>query len=95
VERGYYLVSNVSYNIKQLVNSELVVQERSSHDRGSLRVTLTEKGEGLCRQIAEVEIKHADALGTQSGDSEQIESVCQLPRRLETNWSNYLLYGEH
>ena len=95
VERGYYLGSNVSYNIKQLVNSGLVVQERSPYDRRSLRVNLTDKGEELCRQIAEVEITHADALGTQPGESEHIEAACQLLRRLETNWSDYLRYGEH
>lgn len=95
VERGYYLGSNVSYNIKQLVNSGLVAQERSSHDRRSLRVSLTDKGEELCRQIEEAETKHAAALGTRTTEFEQIESACQLLRRLETNWSDYLRYGEH
>lgn len=95
VERGYYLGSNVSYNIKQLVNSGLVAQERSSHDRRSLRVSLTDKGEELCRQVAEAETKHAAALGTRTDEFEQIESACQLLRRLETNWSDFLRYGEH
>ena len=95
VERGYYLGSNVSYNIKQLVKCGLVIQERSSHDRRSLRVNLTGKGEELCRQIAEAEEKHAEALGTEADTSGQIDTVCQLLRRLETNWSDYLRYGEH
>ena len=95
VERGYYLGSNVSYNIKQLVNCGLVIQERSSHDRRSMRVSLTDKGEELCRQIADAEIKHAATLGTQPHESEQIDAACQLLRRLETNWSDYLRYGEH
>ena len=95
VERGYYLGSNVSYNIKQLVNCGLVVQERSSHDRRSLRVNLTPKGEELCQQIADAEEKHAVALGNQAGDTEQIDAACHLLRRLETSWSGYLRYGEH
>lgn len=95
VERGYYLGSNVSYNIKQLVSSGLVVQERSSHDRRSLRVNLTKKGEELCRQIAEAEKKHAAALGTRPDEAIQIDAACQLLRRLETSWSDYLRYGEH
>ncbi len=95
VERGYYLGSNVSYNIKQLVNCGLVKQERSSHDRRSLRVNLTDKGEDLCRQIANAEEKHAVALGTQANEADHIDSACQLLRRLETNWSDYLRYGEH
>ena len=92
VERGYYLGSNASYNIKQLVNSGLVAQERSSHDRRSLRVTLTDKGEELCRQIAEAEKKHADALAMDAGDTAEFEAACQLLRRLETSWSDYLRY---
>jgi DNA-binding MarR family transcriptional regulator len=95
VERGYYLGSNVSYNIKQLVNCGLVVQERSTHDRRSLRVSLTEKGEDLCQQIADAEEKHAVALGTRPNEAEHIDAACQLLRRLETNWSDYLRYGEH
>lgn len=95
VERGYYLGSNVSYNIKQLVKSGLVVQERSPHDRRSLRVNLTDKGEELCRQIGEAEEKHAVALSTRPEETEQIDALCQLLRRLETNWADYLRYGEH
>jgi DNA-binding MarR family transcriptional regulator len=95
VERGYYLGSNVSYNIKQLVNCDLVVQERSSHDRRSLRVSLTDKGEELCRKIAEAEEKHAVALASEANEADKIEAACQLLRRLETSWSDYLRYGDH
>jgi DNA-binding MarR family transcriptional regulator len=49
VERGYYLGSNASYNIKQLVKSGFVIQERSPHDRRSMRLKLTEDGDELCR----------------------------------------------
>jgi DNA-binding MarR family transcriptional regulator len=49
VERGYYLGSNASYNIKQLVKSGFVIQERSPHDRRSIRLKLTEDGDELCR----------------------------------------------
>ena len=95
VERGYYLGSNASYNIKQLVGCGLVVQERSPHDRRSLRVSLTDKGEELCQQIAEAEKAHANALAINADDAAQIEAACQLLRRLETSWSDYLRYGDH
>lgn len=95
VERGYYLGSNASYNIKQLVGCGLVVQERSPHDRRSLRVSLTDKGEELCQQITEAEKAHASALAIDADDAAQIEAACQLLRRLETSWSDYLRYGDH
>ena len=95
VERGYYLGSNASYNIKQLVTCGLVVQERSPHDRRSLRVSLTDKGEELCQQIAEAEKAHASALAMDSGDAQQLDAACLILRRLETSWSDYLRYGDH
>src|SRR6202051_4101155 len=42
--RGCYLGSNVSYNVKKMVNKRYIVQERSVHDRRSVHVRLTKKG---------------------------------------------------
>src|SRR5271154_5167041 len=42
--RGCYLGSNVSYNVKKLVETGYLIQQRSLHDRRSIRVRLTEKG---------------------------------------------------
>ena len=38
--RGYYLGSNVSYNVKKMVENGYLVQERSVHDKRSIRVRL-------------------------------------------------------
>src|SRR3954466_1826601 len=42
--RGCYLGSNVSYNVKKMVENGYLTQQRSLHDRRSIHVTLTEKG---------------------------------------------------
>src|SRR5881394_4498566 len=42
--RGYYLGSNVSYNLKKLVEMGYIHHQRSRMDRRSVRVSLTEKG---------------------------------------------------
>ena len=42
--RGYYLGSNVSYNVKKLSETGYIAQERSAHDRRSVKVRLTPKG---------------------------------------------------
>ena len=42
--RGYYLGSNVSYNVKKLVENDYLIQERSAHDRRMTRVRLSQKG---------------------------------------------------
>lgn len=41
--RGYYLGSNVSYNVKKLVENGYLQQERSPHDRRMTRVRLSER----------------------------------------------------
>ena len=45
--RGYYLGSNVSYNVKKMVENGYLEQERSVHDKRSVRVKLSEKGMNL------------------------------------------------
>ena len=47
IDRGYYIGSNASYNIKQLAEADYVVQKRSDHDKRSVKVSLTKKGEEL------------------------------------------------
>ena len=42
--RGYYQGSNVSYNLKKLVELGYMHHQRSEVDRRSVRVRLTEKG---------------------------------------------------
>src|SRR5271169_2732892 len=49
--RGCYLGSNVSYNVKKMVESDYLLQERSPHDRRSVRVRLTPKGQELRKKI--------------------------------------------
>ena len=44
--RGYYLGSNVSYNLKKLVDLGFINHQRSRIDRRSVRVSLTPKGAG-------------------------------------------------
>jgi DNA-binding MarR family transcriptional regulator len=39
--RGYYLGSNVSYNVKKLVENGYLIQKRSEHDRRETRVSLS------------------------------------------------------
>src|SRR3990170_1779540 len=49
--RGYYLGSNVSYNLKKLVDAGYINHQRSTVDRRSVRMKLTEKGQEICRLV--------------------------------------------
>src|SRR3546814_818037 len=52
--RGYYLGSNVSYNVKKMVENDYLIQERSTHDRRSIRVRASEKGLALWQKMDEM-----------------------------------------
>ena len=56
--RGYYLGSNVSYNVKKMVENGYLEQERSVHDKRSIRVKLSEKGLALHGMMNEMFERH-------------------------------------
>src|SRR5262244_1078651 len=60
--RGCYLGSNVSYNVKKMVEAGYLVQERSPHDRRSVRVRLSDKGRVLRDKISAMHDRHVSAL---------------------------------
>ena len=93
IERGYYIGSNASYNIKQLVEAEYVVQKRSDHDKRSVKVSLTEKGEELCRKLTEFNAAQAARLAGSDKDAKEMDATIDVLRRLEQGWSEYLRYG--
>lgn len=62
MSHGHYLGSNVSYNVKRLVESGYLLQERSPHDRRSVKVKLSPKGLALYQQIDRLFDRQVDAL---------------------------------
>src|SRR5438552_5196883 len=64
--RGCYLVSNVSYNVKKMVENGYLAHERSVHDRRSIHVRLTEKGGKLRDGLSAMHQRHAEMLSQAS-----------------------------
>jgi len=93
IERGYYIGSNASYNIKQLVEADYVVQKRSDHDKRSAKVSLTEKGEDLCRKLVEFNEAQAKRLNGDKESTDKLNTAIDVLRNLENGWSEYLRYG--
>src|SRR3954452_10565756 len=60
--RGCYLGSNVSYNVKKMVENGYLAQERSVHDRRSAHVNLTEKGQSLRERLGLMHQRHVEML---------------------------------
>lgn len=87
--RGYYLGSNVSYNVKKMVESDYLLQERSKHDKRSIRVKLSPKGIKLKDKMTEILARHADELKTQMAiDGEALEQMNERMRLLERFWAS-------
>lgn len=84
--RGYYLGSNVSYNVKKMVENGWLVQERSVHDKRSVRVRLSEKGRKLNDAMTTLYKKHEEKLGDAGLPNTRIESMNHVLRDLETFW---------
>jgi len=93
VDRGYYQGSNVSYNIKKLVEMGYLEQERSSHDRRSVSIRLTDKAREVVKYIRDLEERQAASLVKHDLGVEEVEAVCQSLRRLERTWTDYIQYG--
>jgi DNA-binding MarR family transcriptional regulator len=57
--RGYYLGSNVSYNVRKMVENGYLMQHRSTHDRRSIRVKLSPRGLDLYQKMDQLIIDDA------------------------------------
>ncbi len=85
--RGYYLGSNVSYNVKKMVESGYLVQERSQHDRRSVRVHLSEKGKELKEKLTSIFRRHMEELNSVELDTDKLNVINERMRLLERFWA--------
>jgi DNA-binding MarR family transcriptional regulator len=91
--RGCHLGANLSYNVKSLRENGYIVQERSSHDRRSVRVRLSEKGMDLHHKLKRMHERHIASLGHGEVQSEDMVAAQRTLRRLERFWSRAVDLG--
>jgi DNA-binding MarR family transcriptional regulator len=85
--RGCYLGSNVSYNVKKMVENDYLVQERSEHDRRSIHVRLSEKGKKLRDELSKMHERHLVMLNETSLKAEDLQVAGVALKRLERFWT--------
>lgn len=91
--RGYYQGSNVSYNLKKLVEMGFMHHQRCEVDRRSVRVRLTEKGRDIRDIVARLFARHADGLQSKGVlGPDGIESINISLRRVERYWGDQIRY---
>jgi DNA-binding MarR family transcriptional regulator len=84
--RGCYLGSNVSYNVKKMVENGYLGHERSVHDRRSIHVRLTEKGSKLRDCLTAMHQRHGEMLPQATLSPDDLQATGVTLRRLERFW---------
>ena len=91
--RGYYQGSNVSYNLKKLVDMGFMHHNRSEIDRRSVRVSLTQKGRDVRKVVSKLFATHAARLMTKGVlDHRGIDDITMSLRRVERYWTEQIRY---
>lgn len=91
--RGYYQGSNVSYNLKKLVELGYMHHQRCEIDRRSVRVRLTPRGREVRDIVARLFQTHAKGLQERGVlDMGGIEDIAHALKRLERYWSDQIRY---
>lgn len=87
--RGYYLGSNVSYNVKNMVENGYLVQEKAPHDKRSTRIKLSDKGLALCKSVDELYQRNVDMLAKEL-DAAGLSALNNSLSQLERFWTDYI-----
>lgn len=86
-ERSYLLGSNVSYNLKKMVEAGYLSQQRAEHDRRSIHIRLTEKGEEFWRVLDAMFERHAGLLGEAEIEEQALADVSKHLKAIERFWN--------
>lgn len=91
--RGYYMGSNVSYNVKKLVELGFINHARSRIDRRSVRISLTEEGQDVAETVSKLYQRHVGSIHKVGGiGSDEFGQMNKLLQRLDRFWNDQILY---
>lgn len=91
--RGYYMGSNVSYNVKKLVDMGFINHSRSRIDRRSVRISLTDKGQSVAETVAKLYQRHVGSIHKVGGiGTDEFGQMNKLLQRLDRFWNDSILY---
>ena len=85
--RGYYLGSNVSYNVKKMSENGYIEQERSVHDKRSIKVSLSDKGKELYEVLNTMFTRHESKLEGTKLSPEALASTIDTLQNIERFWN--------
>jgi len=91
--RGYYLGSNVSYNLKKLVELGFISHQRSRVDRRSVRISLTPKGQEVAEVVGRLYERHVGSIEQVGGiNRDEFQQMNRALQRLDRFWNDTIAY---
>lgn len=93
LDRGHYVGSNASYNLKQLVESGYLERGASPRDRRLARISLSLKGQMLCERLRLIDDSNAFGQNLDLNAEADLQTTYDTLRRLEQWWSDSLRFG--
>ena len=91
--RGYYQGSNVSYNLKKLVDSGHVNHQRSNDDKRAVRISLSPKGREVADVVARLFDRQVRTITEIGGLGEdEFYRLNGSLQRLDRYWNDQILY---
>lgn len=91
--RGYYQGSNVSYNLKKLVEAEYIEHKRCASDRRSVRVKLSEKGQAVRKVVLGLFVKHSKDMSKNAElGMDNLKALNSNLENLERYWGSQIRY---
>ena len=93
IERGYYLGSNASYNLKNLVDGGYVERQTSERDRRSAQLKVSAKGRTILEALARLNATMAEPFLKAETEAGEMEAAWRTLRRLERRWSDSVRFA--
>ena len=94
LERGNYLGSNASYNLKRLFEAAYIERQASSRDRRSARIRLAAKGHELCATIRAIDQSYQRRMVRDPQELRDLETTVRTLRRVEVMILTTMKYGD-
>ncbi|HEV7256941.1 MAG TPA: MarR family transcriptional regulator [Bosea sp. (in: a-proteobacteria)] len=93
LDRGHYVGSNASYNLKQLVESGYLERGASPRDRRLARISLSLKGQMLCERLRLLDDSSPFSQNLDFNAEADLQTTYDTLRKLEQWWSDSLRFG--
>jgi len=91
--RGYYLGTNVSYNLRKITKLGYADQTESKHDKRSSIITLSSKGMQVHKTVDKAISKHANLAKRE--ELLAIDDICNSLSQLEMFFGKLMLNNPH